>query len=47
MSPVMMTCKQFMSKATFKDNFNPNGGEGGGVANFGDLAFNVRSVFQK
>lgn len=43
----LMACEQFMKKATFKDNFNPNGGEGGAVANTGDLTFYVRSIFQK
>lgn len=42
-----MSYTQFMKKATFKDNFNPNGGEGGAVANSGDLTFYVRSIFQK
>lgn len=39
--------EQFMKKVTFKDNFNPNGGEGGAIANSGDLTFNVRSIFHK
>lgn len=46
-SPVLIACNQFMKKATFKDNFNPKGGDGGAVANSGDLTFNVRSLFQK
>lgn len=36
-----------MKKGTFKDNFNVNGGNGGAIANFGDLTFDVRAVFQK
>ncbi|CAN0527267.1 unnamed protein product, partial [Ectocarpus sp. 12 AP-2014] len=36
----------FARKGTFLDNFNPNGGNGGAVANFGDLTFNVRGVFK-
>ena len=46
-SLALMACTQFKKKAIFKDNFNPNGGQGGAVANFGDLTFYVRSIFQK
>lgn len=36
-----------MKKGTFIDNFNPNGGNGGGVTNSGQLTFNLRAIFSK
>ena len=38
---------QFMKKGTFIDNFNPNGGNGGAIANFGDITFARRGIFRK
>ena len=36
-----------MKKGTFIDNFNPNGGNGGAIANFGDITFARRGIFRK
>lgn len=38
---------QFMKKGTFMDNFDVNGGNGGGIANGGTLTFNLRAIFRK
>lgn len=43
----MMGLTQFMQKGTFTDNFNPNGGSGGAIANFGDITFSLRAIFRK
>lgn len=42
-----MGVTQFMQKGTFTDNFNPNGGNGGAIANFGDITFKLRAIFKK
>lgn len=36
-----------MENGTFMDNFNSFGGNGGAVANFGDITFNVGVIFRK
>lgn len=46
-APVRRFDEQFMKKGTFRDSFNPNGGNGGAIANFGDITFNLRGVFRK
>lgn len=38
---------QFMQKGTFRDNFNTNGGNGGAIANFGDISFSLRAIVRK
>lgn len=36
-----------MKKATFTDNDNPKGGNGGAIANSGTLIFNLRAIFRR
>jgi len=36
-----------MKKATFNDNYNPLGGNGGAIANSGTLIFNLRAIFRR